>query len=145
MPVKPLPDGYQTVTPYILLDDANKFITFMSTVFGAKIREKLLRPDGRVGHAELSIGDSVVMLGEPPQPQKRTPIMLYLYVEDVDATFKRAVKAGATAVSAPANQFYGDRAASVTEPCGNMLWIATHVEDVSPDELQRRFAQQSKS
>jgi uncharacterized glyoxalase superfamily protein PhnB len=145
LPVKPFPEGYPTVAPYILLDDAGKFITFMTTVFGAKIREKLVRQDGRIGHAELCIGDSLMMLGESPQLEKRTPIMLYIYVQDVDATFERAVQAGATVMSAPANQFYGDRAGSITEPCGNILWIATHVEDVSSDELQRRFALQSRS
>jgi len=117
MAVKPIPDGYNTVTPYLMVRDAAKFIQFMSRVFGARTVEQIMRPDGRIGHTEILIG-----------------------VEDVDAAFERAVQAGGIVVSRPANQFYGDRSGGVKEPSGNTIWIATHVEDVAPDELQRRAA-----
>jgi len=140
MAVKPIPDGYNTVTPYLMVPDAAKFVDFMSTVFGAKTVEKMVRPDGRLGHTEIRIGDSMIMLSDASDQHAATPVMLHVYVDDVDATFDRAIRAGATAVSKPAVQFYGDRSGGVKEPCGNTIWIATHVEDVAPDELQRRAA-----
>jgi PhnB protein len=121
--------------------DAAKFIDFMSTVFGAKTVEQLMRPDGKIGHTEIRIGGSMIMLSEASDQHPATPVMLHVYVEDVDAAFDRAVKAGGTVVSKPANQFYGDRSGGVKEPSGNTIWIATHVEDVPPDELQRRATQ----
>jgi len=145
MPVKPIPDGYHTVTPYLMVRDAPKFIEFMAAVFDAKTTEQLMRPDGRIGHTELRVGDSVIMLSEAIEPQGPTPVMLHFYVEDADAAFERAVRAGGAVVSKPANQFYGDRAGGVKEPTGNTIWIATHVEDVAPDELKRRAAQAMQS
>jgi len=137
MAVKAIPDGYHSVTPYLMVKGANQFITFMATVFGAKVTEQLLQPDGTPGHTELRLGDSLIMLseagGRPP-----TPIMLHIYVEDVDAAFERAVKAGGKVVAPPTNQFYGDRSGGVIEPSGNTIWIATHVEDVASAELHRR-------
>ena len=137
MAVKAIPDGYHSVTPYLMVKGANQFISFMTAVFGAKVTEQLLQPDGTPGHTELRLGDSLIMLseagGRPP-----TPIMLHIYVEDVDAAFERAVKAGGKVVAPPANQFYGDRSGGVIEPSGNTIWIATHVEDVAPAELHRR-------
>ena len=141
MAVKPIPDGYNTVTPYLMIPQAAKFIEFMSTVFGAKTVEQIMRPDGKIGHTEIRIGGSMIMLSEASEEHPATPVMLHVYVEDVDAAFERAVKAGGTVVSKPANQFYGDRSGGVKEPCGNTIWIATHVEDVPADELQRRAAQ----
>ena len=143
MPVKPIPDGYHTVTPYLMIKDAARFIRFMADAFGAKVTEQLMRPNGEIGHTELRIGDSVIMLSEAMEPQGPTPCMLHLYVEDVDAAFERAVKAGGTVVAKPADQFYGDRSGGVTEPTGYTIWIATHVEDVPSDELKRRAALKS--
>jgi uncharacterized glyoxalase superfamily protein PhnB len=145
MPVKPIPDGYHTVTPYLMIAGADRFIAFMQTVFGATVTEQLMQPDGRIGHTELRVGDSVIMLSEVPAGQNAAPTMLHLYVEDVDAAFARAVDAGGTAVSAPADQFYGDRSGGVIEPSGNTIWIATHIEDVPPDELKRRAGAQYKT
>ena len=145
MTVKAIPDGYQTVTPYLMVADAAKFIKFMSTVFDAKTTEQLMRPDGKIGHTELRIGDSMIMLSEASESHPATPVMLHFYVEDVDAVFERAVRAGGTVVSKPTNQFYGDRSGGVKEPSGNTVWLATHIEDVAPDELKKRAAEAMKS
>ena len=145
MPVKPIPDGYHTVTPYLMVKDAAKFIAFMSAAFDAKTSEQLMRPDGKIGHTEIRLGDSVIMLSEAVEPHQPSSVMLHIYVEDADATFERAVAAGGTVVSKPSHQFYGDHAGGVREPTGNMVWIATHVEDVSPDELKRRAAEAMKT
>ena len=140
MPVKPIPDGYNAVIPYLMVPDAARFIEFLSTVFGARVTEQLMRPDGKIGHTEVRLRDSMIMLSEASDGYPATPVMLHFYVEDVDATFKRAVQAGGTVVAEPSNQFYGDRSGGVKEPSGNTIWIATHVEDVAPDELHRRAA-----
>lgn len=140
MPVKPIPDGYNAVIPYLMVPDAARFIEFLSTVFGARVSEQLMRPDGKIGHTEVRLRDSMIMLSEAADGYPATPVMLHFYVEDVDATFKRAVQAGGTVVAEPSNQFYGDRSGGVKEPSGNTIWIATHVEDVAPDELHRRAA-----
>jgi PhnB protein len=142
MPVKPIPDGYHTVTPYLMIKGADKFIAFMATVFGAKVTEQLMHPDGRIGHTELRVGDSLIMLSEVPDGTPASPTMLYLYVEDVDSAFDRAVSAGGVIVAPLANQLYGDRSGGVIEPSGNTIWIATHIEDVPPEELRRRAAAQ---
>jgi PhnB protein len=144
MTVKAIPDGYNTVIPYLMVADAARFIAFMSTVFGAKTTEQLMRPDGKIGHTELRIGDSMIMLSEASETQAATPVMLHVYVEDVDAVFERAVRAGGTVVAKPTKQFYGDRSGGVKEPSGNTIWIATHVEDVAPDELKKRAAEAMK-
>jgi len=141
MPVKPIPDGYPAVIPYLMVRDAARFIEFLSTVFAARVTEQLKRPDGKIGHTEVRVGDSMIMLSEEADGHPATPVMLHFYVEDVDAVFDRAVRAGGTVVAKPEKQFYGDRSGGVKEPCGNTIWIATHVEDVAPDELQRRAAQ----
>jgi uncharacterized glyoxalase superfamily protein PhnB len=138
MAVKAIPDGYHSVTPYLMVKGANQFITFMAAVFGAKVTEQLLQPDGTPGHTELRLGDSLIMLSEAKGDRPATPIMLHIYVEDVDAAFERAVKAGGKVVAPLTNQFYGDRSGGVIEPSGNTIWIATHVEDVTHAELQRR-------
>jgi len=110
-------------------------------VFAARVTEQLKRPDGKIGHTEVRVGDSMIMLSEEADGHPATPVMLHFYVEDVDAVFDRAVRAGGTVVAKPEKQFYGDRSGGVKEPCGNTIWIATHVEDVAPDELKRRAAQ----
>jgi PhnB protein len=146
MTVQPVPEGYHTVTPYLTVDDATAAIDFYQRAFGAKERGRMAGPDGKIAHAELEIGDSLVMLSDPfPQfltkPPKElggTSVGVFLYVEDVDAVFKRAVDAGATAAREPDDQFWGDRFGSVTDPFGHSWQIATHVEDVPPEEMAER-------
>lgn len=140
MAVKPIPEGYHTVTPYLVVPGVAKLIDFLEQAFGAQEKERHARPDGAIMHAEVKIGDSIVMMGEPMGEFKAIPAALYLYVEDVDAVYKRALEAGATSVMEPADQFYGDRNGGVKDPAGNLWWIATHIEDVSPEELARRAA-----
>jgi PhnB protein len=113
-------------------------MTFLKQAFNAEERERMTTPDGRVSHAEMKIGDSIIMMGEPTGESKSMPGMIYLYLEDTDAAYKRALEAGGTSLRAPSDMFYGDRSAAVTDPVGNQWWIATHVEDVPPEELQRR-------
>jgi uncharacterized glyoxalase superfamily protein PhnB len=134
--VKPIPDGFHAITPYLVVEDAGKLADFLIAAFGAKEQHRTAAPDGTVMHADLMIADSHVMLGGAPG-QKPVPCMLYLYVTDTDAVYARAVAAGAVSVMAPVNQFYGDRNAMVKDPGGNSWCIATHVEDVSPADLER--------
>ena len=138
MATKSIPEGYHSITPSFCVDGAQKFINFLKEVFAAQDRFKMDGPGGKVMHAELNIGDSAVMVSDvmPQWPAKSNS--LYVYVDDVDATYQRALKAGATSVRAPENAFYGDRTSSVQDPFGNMWGIATHVEDVPPDEMERR-------
>lgn len=138
MPVKPIPDGYHTVTPYLLVEDVEKLLEFLKQAFGAKETERIPSPDGTVTHAEVRIGDSVIMMGKPRGEFRPLPSMIYLYTENVDAVYKRALQAGATSVMEPADQFYGDRNGGAKDPLGNLWWIATHQEDVSHEELIRR-------
>lgn len=140
---KPIPEGFRTVTPYLVVPDAAKVMDFLKRAFGATERYKMPGPDGSVFHAELQVGDSIVMLGQA-QDENRRP-MLYLYVPDVDATYKGAIAAGGISIREPADQFYGDRNGAVKDPGGNEWWIATHKEDVSPQEMQRRMAAQRAS
>jgi uncharacterized glyoxalase superfamily protein PhnB len=138
MAVKAIPEGYHTVTPYLVVQGAPKLIDFLKQAFDAQERERMARPDGTIGHAEVKIGDSIVMMSEASEQWKPMPTGIYLYVNDTDAVYKRALQAGATSVMEPANQFYGDRSAGVRDPSGNNWWIATHQEDVAPEELKRR-------
>jgi PhnB protein len=138
MAVKPIPEGYRTVTPYLVISGVAELIDFMKQAFGAEEVVRMARPDGAVMHGEVRVGDSVIMMGEESGPFEPMPAMIHLYVEDVDATYRRALEAGATSVREPADQFYGDRSGGVKDRFGNQWWIATHVEDVPPDELKRR-------
>ena len=138
MAVKPIPDGYRTVTPYLTVPQAPRQIDFLKQAFGAQEVERMALPDGRVMHAEVKIGDSIVMMGEANDKWPAMPACLYLYVDDVDATYARALKAGATTLQEPADQFYGDRCGGVKDASGNTWWIATRKEDVSPEELKKR-------
>lgn len=140
MAVKPIPEGHHSVTPYLLVDDVARLIDFLTRAFQAVETLRMPRPDGKIGHAEMKIGDSMVMMGQPQGQGKPTPSTLYLYVQDTDAVYRRALAAGATSITEPTDQFYGDRNAGVQDPCGNLWWIATHIEDVSPEELARRAA-----
>ena len=138
MAVKPVPDGYHTVTPYLTVPGVAKLIEFVQRAFDAvEVHECMKRPDGTIMHAEVKIGDSMVMMGEP-MGCPPSPAALYLYVPDTDAIYRRALAAGATSLMEPADQFYGDRNAGVRDPAGNHWWIATHKEDVPPAELARR-------
>jgi PhnB protein len=146
MATKPIPEGYHTVTPYLAVDDAAQAIEYYKNAFGAKERVRMHAPDGKIGHAELEIGDSLVMLSDPfPQASTKPPKELggtsasvFMYVEDVDAVVKQAVDAGAKVTMEVADQFWGDRFGSVTDPFGHSWSIATHVEDVPPEEMAER-------
>ena len=138
MAVKARPDGYHAITPYLVVEGAARLIAFLEEVFDAEELERIAAPGDRIGHAELRIGDSVVMLGDAHGEHTPMQTMLYVYVDDVDATYQRAVAAGAVSVQTPVDQFYGDRSGGVRDPFGNMWWIATHIEDVPPVELKRR-------
>jgi PhnB protein len=146
MAVNPIPEGYHTVTPYLAVDDAAEAIEYYKKAFGAQERVRMNTPDGKIGHAELEIGDSLVMLSDPsPQASTKPPKELggttasvFMYVEDVDAVVKQAVDAGATVEMEIANQFWGDRFGTVADPFGHLWSIATHVEDVPPEEMAER-------
>ena len=139
MTVNYVPKGCQSVIPYLVVSSAKKLITFLETTFEAKATECMMRPDGSVGHAEVKIGDSVVMISDacPEYPAGKANI--YVYVADTDAAYARAVKAGGKSTMEPADQFYGDRNAGVQDEFGNTWWIGTHKEDVPADEMQRRM------
>jgi PhnB protein len=146
--VKPVPEGYHTATPYLVVDGANEAIEFYRRAFGATERLRMPAPDGKIGHAEIQIGDSVVMLSDPfPEMGSPAPASaganafgVMLYVENVDALFKQAVDAGATVSMPLENQFWGDRYGKVRDPFGHQWHLASHVEDVSPEEMEKRAA-----
>jgi uncharacterized glyoxalase superfamily protein PhnB len=127
--VNPIPEGHHTVTPYLVIPGVAKLIEFVKQAFGATEVFLSRRPDGTVMHAEVKIGDSIIMMGEGGEGGKNFPGMLHLYMEDVDAIYRRAIQAGAKSVREPADQPYGDRTGGVEDPFGNQWWIATHVRD----------------
>ena len=139
MSVQAVPEGYQSVIPYLIVDDVAALLTFLEKAFGGEVTEKMAMPNGAVMHAEILIGDCVIMMGAAHGDNLANNTMLYMYVEDCDATYQRALDAGGVSVSAPANQFYGDRSGAVKGPCGNNWGMATHVEDVAPEEMARRM------
>ena len=146
MATKPIPEGYRTITPYLAVEDAAEAIDFYKRAFGAKEVGRMPAPDGRIAHAELEIGDSKVMLSDPfpqssTQPPKEvggTTASIFMYVEDVDAAVKQAADAGATVTMEIEDMFWGDRFGSVEDPFGHTWAIATHVEDLSPEEIAER-------
>lgn len=140
MPVDPIPDGYQTVTPYLIIKGIEEFIEFLKKVFSAKLTERLSGPEGRTIHAEVKIGDSLIMIGEQPDDSESRPGVLYVYTEDVDDLYQKSLDHGCKSISAPKDQFYGDRSAGFEDPFGVHWWVATHIEDVSPEEMARRTA-----
>ncbi|MGH3442758.1 MAG: VOC family protein [Nitriliruptorales bacterium] len=143
--VKSIPDGYHTVTPYLLVQSAEKLINFVKRAFDAKETVRMSMPDGAIGHAEVRLGDSVIMLSEAQGGEyKPMPTGIYLYVENCDATYKRALEAGAISVMQPTDQFYGDRSASIKDQFGNHWYIATHIEDLSKEELTKRMDEYMK-
>jgi len=146
MAVQPIPPGHHTVTPYLMIRGASQAIEFYQKAFDALTEMRLDQPDGRVGHAEIRIGDSAVMLADEfpemgakgPGAYGGSPVHLHLYVVDADAFFEKAIAAGATVLRPLADQFYGDRSGTITDPFGHVWHIATHKEDVPPDEIKRR-------
>jgi PhnB protein len=142
MAVKPIPEGYHTVVPYVVAADAEALLEFLKTGLNAKEIEVMRYPDGRVWHGDVVIGDSHVMLSQATEQHPAMPATLYLYVPDTDAAYRAALAAGGTSVMEPATQFYGDRNAGVKDSNGNMWYFGTHVEDVSPEEMRRRQAEE---
>lgn len=146
--VKPIPEGYHSVTPYLIVKGGAQAIEFYKTAFGATELIRMARPDGKIGHAEIRIGDSVIMLADEnpamgslsPQAVGGTPVLIHLYVEDADAVFNRGVAAGGTVERPLKDQFYGDRTGRIVDPFGHRWYVATHKEDVAPEELKKRVA-----
>jgi uncharacterized glyoxalase superfamily protein PhnB len=144
MAVKPIPEGYHTVTPYLTVADAEAQIDFLKKAFGGQETYRHKDDKGRVSHAEVRVGDSMLMIGQARDQWKPRQAMFYLYVEDVDAVYKRAVEAGGKPVQEPTNQAYGDRSGGVEDSLGNQWWVGTHIEDVSPEEIERRYSEMTK-
>ena len=139
--VQPIPDGYTAITPYLVAEDASGLIEFLTNAFGAVERMRMPMPDGSVAHAEVEIGGAAVMLSSAMPPEfPPTAAQIHLYVEDVDGVYAQAVAAGATAADEPADQFYGERIGRVIDPAGNAWSIASHVEDVTPEQMMERMA-----
>ena len=146
--IKPIPDGYHTLTTYLVVRGAADALEFYKKAFGANELKRVNMPDGKIAHAEFKIGDSIFMIADEnphctdmsPEKLGGSPVKQFLYVTDVDATYADAIKAGAKETMPPANQFWGDRMGGVTDPFGHHWMIATHVEDVDPNELPSRMA-----
>jgi uncharacterized glyoxalase superfamily protein PhnB len=138
MAVKAIPEGFHTVTPYLAAQGAAALIDFLLAAFDAREVQREALPDGRIINAQIQVGDSMVLVADAPPERKPAPATFYMYLEDVDAAYEKAVRAGGISIEAPADQFYGDRTAAVTDPAGNHWYMATHVEDVSGDDIVRR-------
>ena len=147
--VNPIPESYPRVVPYLHIAGAKEAIDFYTSVLGAEVRMTMPGPDGRIGHAELSIGDSIIMLSDEfpemgvrgPKTVGGSPVTIHVYVEDVDATFEKALKAGAVATRPLEDKFYGDRGGEFEDPFGHRWSIASHIEDVTTEEMERRMGQ----
>ena len=150
--VKPIPDGYHAVTPFLVVSDAARAMEFYKVAFGAKERMRMAGPGGKIVHAEMTIGDAVIMVADEfpewgnlsPESLNGSPVRMALYVEDVDDVASRAVAAGAKVLIPVADQFYGDRSGRLADPFGHLWIVATHIEDVSPGEMQKRMDALSK-
>jgi PhnB protein len=142
--VKKIPAGYHSATPYLVVSDAARAIDFYKRAFGASELARMGTPEGKIGHAELKIGDSIIMLSDElmgnrsPQTLGGSPVSIFLYVEDVDSVFNQAVNAGAKSDASPTDMFWGDRFGRLTDPFGHIWAIATHIEDVAPEEMKKR-------
>jgi len=151
MAVKPIPEGYHSVTPYLIIKGAADAIEFYKQAFGATELFRFPAPDGKIGHAEIKIGDSPIMLADEfaemgykgPQALGGSPVSLMIYLEDVDTVFNRAVEAGASVKEAVQDKFYGDRTGTLTDPFGHVWHVSTHKEDVSMEEMEERAKQAS--
>ena len=132
-------DGHHSVNAFIVVDDAEQLIGFLAAAFDALECERIDRPDGRIGHGEVRLGDSIVMVTDASEEFPARACAHYLYVDDVDLAHERAIASGATSLREPADRFYGNREAAVLDPFGNLWWIASEIEQVSPDEVQRRW------
>jgi PhnB protein len=144
MAVKPIPDEYPRVIPYLIVKDVSETINFLKEVFNAEEKEKMTLPDGSINHGEVKIGDSVIMIGKSNEQFPPLSAMIYIYVEDTDEAYNRALKLSAESVMEPSNQFYGDRNAGVKDSNGIQWWIASHVEDVSAEEMEKRNKQRAE-
>lgn len=146
--VKPVPEGYHTATPYLIVNDGAKALDYYKSAFGATEIMRMAEPSGKIGHAEIKIGDSPIMLADEfpdmgavsPKTLGGSPVSLMIYVDDVDAVVKKAVAAGGELTREIENKFYGDRSGSLTDPFGHQWHVSTHIEDVPPDEMERRAA-----
>lgn len=142
MTVKPIPEGYHTVTPFLTVPDVPAMLDFVQRAFGARVVETVTGADGTIRHGDVIIGDSHVMLGQSSEQWPARPAALYLYVENVDEWYRRAMAAGGcTSLREPTNEFYGDRSAGLIDPQGNQWWMATHIEDLTNEEMARRAAE----
>lgn len=139
MAVPAIPQGFHSITPYLMVSNASGLIDFLKSAFSAEERSCHRSPEGAILNAELTIGDSIIMVADARDDYKPMPTTLYLYVNDTDQTYQQALQAGAQSLLEPKDQFYGDRNAGVQDPSGNQWWIATHIEDVSEAELQKRM------
>lgn len=136
--VKPVPEGFHTITPYLVVNGAANFLDFIKTAFNAKTTSMMKDPEGMVMHATAKIGDSIIMVSDETDRYPAMPGMLHLYMQDVDSVYRKALEAGGQSLREPANEFYGDRSAGIKDEWNNHWWIGTHVEDVSDEELKRR-------
>ncbi len=143
--VRPVPQEYASVTPYLIVDGVPRLIDFLKHTFDAEERALINDREGHVGHAEIKIGGSIVMMADSTRQYSPIPSQLYVYVEDVDHTYKRGLEAGGASEQVPTTQFYGDRTAAVKDPTGNIWWIATRIEDVPPQEMERRMKERSST
>jgi uncharacterized glyoxalase superfamily protein PhnB len=139
MAAKPIREGFHTITPYLVVQNASRLIDFLSAAFAGELISRMSRPDGSVMHAEMRIGNSMLMMGESTGDFSPTHTSIYLYVPDCDATYRAALAAGGISISEPRDMPSGERYGGIKDPCGNMWWVATHVEDVSPEEQDRRW------
>ena len=139
MPTKPIPDGFHTITPYLFADGAPRLIDFISAAFGGEVTYRAERPDGAIMHATMQIGDSMLMLADPTPEFGPMPTSIYLYVADCDAVYHRALSSGGVSVFPMITLPSGERYGAIKDPCGNIWWVATHVEDVPPEEQERRW------
>ena len=139
MPTKPIPDGFHAITPYLFAGGAPRLIEFISAAFGGEVTYRAERPDGAIMHATMQIGDSMLMLADPTPEFGPMPSSIYLYVADCDAVYHRALSSGGVSVFPMITLPSGERYGGIKDPCGNIWWVATHVEDVPPEEQERRW------
>lgn len=137
-PVEPIPQGYHTITPFLLADNAEKLIDFIKKAFSGEVEYLMKSEDGKIRHSTVRIGDSLIMVSSGTKRYKPMPCMLHLYVEDVDSVYKQAVRAGGKSLREPTDEFYGDRSAGIKDDWDNQWWIATHIEDVSEEVIEKR-------